>query len=108
MQRNLNTVTARRFSGFYFSPFSCEINYLSTNCNNVFPFQHVKQVLGVEIIDEAVRDAKFNAEANKIENCRFFTGNADDFIMSLMNEPGVAGQDVVAIVDPPRAGLRKL
>lgn len=52
-------------------------------------------------------DAKFNADANQIENCKFFTGNADDFISSLMYEPGVADQDVLAIVDPPRAGLRE-
>lgn len=65
-------------------------------------------MLGVEIIEEAVQDATFNAEANKITNCKFFTGNADDFIYSLMNEPGVADQDVLAIVDPPRAGLRAL
>lgn len=69
--------------------------------------QHCKQVLGVEIIEEAVLDAKFNAEANEIENCKFFTGNADDFISSLMYQPGVADQDVLAIVDPPRAGLRE-
>ena len=69
--------------------------------------QHCKQVLGVEIIEEAVRDAKFNAEANQVENCKFFAGDADDFITSFMHETGVAGQDVLAIVDPPRAGLRK-
>lgn len=75
------------------------------NCDE--SFQHCKQVLGVEIIEEAVLDAKFNADANQIENCKFFTGNADDFISSLMYEPGVADQDVLAIVDPPRAGLRE-
>lgn len=61
----------------------------------------------MEIIDEAVMDAKYNAEANKIENCKFFTGNSDDFIRSLMHEAGVGDKDVLAIVDPPRAGLRE-
>ncbi|GAB0086999.1 Beta-1,3-glucan-binding protein, N-terminal [Sergentomyia squamirostris] len=65
-----------------------------------------KRVLGVEIIEQAVKDAKFNAEANSIENCEFFTGNTDDFIFTLMNRPGVSDGDVLAVVDPPRAGVR--
>lgn len=73
----------------------------------IISFKHCKQVLGVEIVEEAVRDAKFNAEANQIENCKFFAGNSDDFITSLMYEPGVKDTDVLAIVDPPRAGLRE-
>lgn len=60
----------------------------------------------MEIIEEAVHDAKHNAEVNKIENCKFYCGNADDFIYTLMHEAG-KGEQVLAVVDPPRAGLRK-
>ncbi|XP_020716771.1 tRNA (uracil-5-)-methyltransferase homolog A [Ceratitis capitata] len=72
--------------------------------------KHCKQVLGVEIIPEAIEDAEFNAKANKIENCKFFAGNADDYIQSMVREvvygnaPG-APLDLIAVVDPPRAGL---
>ncbi|XP_054734993.1 tRNA (uracil-5-)-methyltransferase homolog A isoform X1 [Anastrepha obliqua] len=72
--------------------------------------KHCKQVLGVEIIPEAIKDAEFNAAANKIGNCKFFAGNADDYIQSMVREvvygnaPG-APLDLIAVVDPPRAGL---
>ncbi|XP_068150109.1 tRNA (uracil-5-)-methyltransferase homolog A [Drosophila tropicalis] len=72
--------------------------------------KHCKQVLGVEIVPDAIKDAEFNAEANGIKNCKFFTGNADDFIKSMVHEAlydQAAGKkcDLIAIVDPPRAGL---
>lgn len=63
-------------------------------------------MLGLEIIPEAVKDAKANAELNKIENCDFFTGKAEDILASVLAR--TKGTDVIAIVDPPRAGLRKI
>ncbi|XP_002026564.2 tRNA (uracil-5-)-methyltransferase homolog A [Drosophila persimilis] len=72
--------------------------------------KHCKRVLGVEIVPDAIKDAQFNAEANGIKNCKFFTGNADDFIKSMVREamyeqePGKP-VDLIAVVDPPRAGL---
>ncbi|XP_055532938.1 tRNA (uracil-5-)-methyltransferase homolog A [Wyeomyia smithii] len=68
--------------------------------------KHCKQVLGVEIIPQAIEDAKHNAELNQIENCKFFAGNADDLITSLIRNANIrSGENLVAIVDPPRAGL---
>ncbi|XP_055599792.1 tRNA (uracil-5-)-methyltransferase homolog A-like [Uranotaenia lowii] len=68
--------------------------------------RHCKQVFGVEIIDQAIEDAKHNAELNDVKNCNFFAGNADDLIMSLVRKANVQeGEKLVAIVDPPRAGL---
>ncbi|EDW18917.1 uncharacterized protein Dmoj_GI11815 [Drosophila mojavensis] len=72
--------------------------------------KHCKQVLGVEIVPDAIKDAEHNAETNGIKNCKFFTGNADDYIKSMVRE-AVYGQepgkpiDLIAVVDPPRAGL---
>jgi len=74
--------------------------------------KHCKQVLGVEIVPDAIKDAEHNAEANGIKNCKFFAGNADDYIKSMVRE-ALYGQepnkpvDLIAVVDPPRAGLRK-
>ncbi|SPP76543.1 tRNA (uracil-5-)-methyltransferase homolog A [Drosophila guanche] len=72
--------------------------------------KHCKRVLGVEIVPDAIKDAEFNAEANGIDNCKFFTGNADDFIKSMVREAMYDEQpgkpvDLIAVVDPPRAGL---
>ncbi|XP_067647883.1 tRNA (uracil-5-)-methyltransferase homolog A isoform X2 [Eurosta solidaginis] len=72
--------------------------------------KHCKQVLGVEIIPEAIKDAESNASANEVTNCKFYAGNADDYIQSMVREvvyanaPG-APLDLIAVVDPPRAGL---
>lgn len=52
-------------------------------------------LVGVEIVPEAVENAKENARANGIENARFYCGDAED--------PHIAGADVI-IVDPPRKG----
>ncbi|CAD7080390.1 unnamed protein product [Hermetia illucens] len=69
-----------------------------------------KQVIGVEIVPDAVKDAQFNAQENNIENCKFHSGNADDYIQSMIREvvygtPNKSELDLVAIVDPPRDGL---
>ncbi|XP_052741414.1 tRNA (uracil-5-)-methyltransferase homolog B isoform X2 [Bicyclus anynana] len=65
--------------------------------------KHCDKVVGLELIAEAVKDAKANAELNQIENCEFFAGKAEDILPSVLAR--VTGDDVVAIVDPPRAGL---
>ena len=61
-----------------------------------------QSVIGVEIIPEAVEDAKFNAKNNNIENARFFCGDASALAAELAKENTKA--DVV-ILDPPRKGL---
>ncbi|CAH0751597.1 unnamed protein product [Diatraea saccharalis] len=65
--------------------------------------KHCSKVLGLELIPEAVKDAKANAELNGIENCEFFTGKAEDILPSVLAR--ATGEDLIAIVDPPRAGL---
>lgn len=63
-----------------------------------------KQIIGVEIIPEAVKDAKFNAELNKIENARFICGDAANAAKELKKEN--IKPDVV-ILDPPRKGCER-
>ena len=60
-----------------------------------------KEIIGVEIIPEAVKDAEFNAWNNDINNARFVCSDAAKAAESLKNE-GVK-PDVI-IVDPPRKG----
>lgn len=64
--------------------------YLSYNC---------KKVIGIEINEEAVKDAKANVKLNGIKNCEFYSGDVSDVISS-QTEPA----DII-VVDPPRAGL---
>lgn len=69
--------------------------------------KYVKQVLGVDNVAQAIKDAEANVKENDIENCKFFTGTAEDYINTLMYQAQGNGGTIVAIVDPPRAGLRK-
>lgn len=64
--------------------------------------KRAERIIGVEIVPDAVCDAKFNAKENGIENTEFICGSAPDAAKRLQNE-GLC-PDVV-IVDPPRKGL---
>jgi 23S rRNA (uracil1939-C5)-methyltransferase len=63
--------------------------------------KNAKEVTGVEIVPEAIKDAKNNAKANNITNAEFFEGDAGEFIINQFNK-GIR-YDVV-IMDPPRKG----
>lgn len=58
---------------------------------------------GVEIVQAAIGDAFVNAEHNGIKNVSFNWGNSDDHIEALVER--AEGGKVLAIFDPPRAGL---
>ena len=60
------------------------------------------KVIGVEVVEQAVEDARDNAKRNGIENAEFFCGDAGQAALQLERE-GVR-PDVV-VVDPPRKGL---
>ena len=66
---------------------------------SLFMAKHVKEVTGVEIVKEAVEDAKQNAKMNGINNANFYLGDAKDDL-----DQYLVDKDVV-IVDPPRKGL---
>ncbi|MBR5309769.1 MAG: 23S rRNA (uracil(1939)-C(5))-methyltransferase RlmD [Oscillospiraceae bacterium] len=63
--------------------------------------KHAKNVIGIELNGNAVRDARMNAKENKIDNIEFFRGDAGDFMVKMAAEGAKA--DVV-FMDPPRAG----
>uniref|UniRef100_A0A8B9VB72 tRNA (uracil(54)-C(5))-methyltransferase n=1 Tax=Anas zonorhyncha TaxID=75864 RepID=A0A8B9VB72_9AVES len=63
----------------------------------------VKKVIGIELCQEAVQDAKANAQINELNNIEFHCGKAEDIVPSLINI--LAPQNLITIVDPPRAGL---
>lgn len=58
-----------------------------------------KEVVGVEINADAIRDAKMNAKLNGIENIQFFADDATNFITRLIDAPNVV------FLDPPRSGM---
>jgi len=64
--------------------------------------RHCRQVLGIEVVEPAVVNARENARANGVENARFITGAAEDVLPRLVKE-GYRPQ--VMVVDPPRKGI---
>lgn len=64
------------------------------------------QILGLEKCAEAVEDAKQNAELNKVTNAEFFTGTAEHILSAVFHR--ATKSNIIAVVDPPRAGLGRL
>lgn len=66
--------------------------------------EKAKEVYGVEIVPQAIENAKMNAKDNGIENVTFEVGDAGEWLV----KKAKAGLDVdVVVVDPPRKGLSK-
>lgn len=76
--------------------------YCGTGTIGLTMAKHVKKLYGVEIVPEAVEDAKQNAAANQIQNAAFLCGDASHAAEAL-HKDGV--QANVILVDPPRKGL---
>ncbi len=64
----------------------------------------VKQVIGVELNKDAVKDAKNNARMNKIENIHFINADATSFMKDMAKEKQKVD---ILIMDPPRSGSTK-
>lgn len=76
--------------------------YCGIGTISLFLAQKAKEVYGVEIIEEAIEDAKKNATLNKMENAHFYTGKAEEIMPKIYKEQNIVASTVV--VDPPRKG----
>lgn len=76
--------------------------YCGIGTISLFLAKHAKQVYGVEIIPQAIEDARANAERNHIENAQFFVGKAEEVLPREYEKNGVYAD--VVVVDPPRKG----
>lgn len=75
--------------------------YCGAGTISLFLSQKAKKVYGIEIVPEAVADAKVNAKINGVENIEFLLGKSEEVIVDLM-ERGIHAD--VVVVDPPRKG----
>ena len=76
--------------------------YCGIGTISLFLGKAAKKVCGVEIVPEAIADAKENAKLNGIENADFFVGKAEDVLPEQYDKYGVYAD--VIVVDPPRKG----
>ena len=79
--------------------------YCGAGTISIFMAPHVRQVVGIELVPEAIKNAYANAGKNKIDNCTFYAGDikrlfTNDFV-------NTHGRPDILIVDPPRAGMHE-
>lgn len=81
--------------------------YCGIGTISLFLAQKAKQVYGVEIIPQAIENAKRNAVKNGIENAEFFVGKSEEVLPEFYEKEAAAGRKAYAdviVVDPPRKG----
>ena len=77
--------------------------YCGTGSIGIFVSRQAAGIVGVEVIDEAVEDARENAVLNGIDHARFFSGDVTELCQDTFFEQH--GHPDVIITDPPRAGM---
>lgn len=77
--------------------------YCGTGSIGIFLSKYVRKIIGVEVIEDAINDAKENAAMNGLTDTHFFAGD----VIHLCNDEffKTHGHPDIVIVDPPRAGL---
>ena len=76
--------------------------YCGIGTISLFLAQKAKKVYGVEIVPQAIEDARRNAEINGIHNAEFFVGKAEEVLPEQFEKNHVHAD--VIVVDPPRKG----
>ena len=74
----------------------CGAGTISIYCAN-----DANKIVGIEMVKEAVEQAKYNSKLNNIKNAEFLAGKVEDLLPEVLNNNSF---DIV-IIDPPRAGL---
>ena len=92
---------ALEYAGLTGNEMVCDL-YCGIGTISLFMAKCAKKVYGIEVVEQAVKDARQNAARNNICNAEFYTGKAEDVLWRLCEERGICA-DVIC-VDPPRKG----
>ncbi len=79
--------------------------YCGTGSIGIFCSAEVQKIVGVEAVDDAIKDAKANAEKNNISNAHFFAGDVIKICTQTFFDQH--GKPDIIITDPPRAGMHE-
>lgn len=79
--------------------------YCGIGTISLFLAQKAKRVIGVEMIQDAIKDAQKNAENNQITNAEFYAGKVEEVVPKLY-EQGIKAD--IVVVDPPRKGCDEI
>ncbi len=77
--------------------------YCGIGTIGIFTSKYVNKVIGIEIVEQAIENAKKNARINEVNNIEFFCGDVEDVLDRLVNVDIIRPN--VIFVDPPRKGL---
>ena len=82
--------------------------YCGIGTISLFLSQKAKKVYGVEIVPQAIEDARRNARLNGIDNAEFFVGKAEEVLPEFYEKSSISDDEMchpdVIVVDPPRKG----
>ena len=68
--------------------------------------RHVRKIVGIELVDDAVKNARVNATRNNVANATYHSGRVEQLLPDVVHSFSADDRkDVVAILDPPRAGV---
>ena len=79
--------------------------YCGIGTISLFLSQKAKKVYGIEIVPQAIEDAKRNAQLNQVQNAEFIVGKAEVELPRLYKQ-GIRAD--VVVVDPPRKGIEEI
>ena len=77
--------------------------YCGIGTIGIFASKRAKKVYGIEIIENAIKDAKENAKINDIQNAEFYCGDVEEVLPRIIEKNNLKPETV--FVDPPRKGL---
>ena len=77
--------------------------YCGIGTIGIFASKYFKKVYGIEIVEDAIKDAKENAKINNIENIEFYAGDVEQILPKIIEKENIKPN--VVFVDPPRKGL---
>ena len=91
--------------------------YCGIGTISLFLAKNARKVYGVEIVPQAIEDARNNAKRNGIDNAEFFVGKAEEVVPAFYekalkqaqdSEAGKSIRPDVVVVDPPRKGCEEV
>lgn len=77
--------------------------YCGIGTIGIFASKYFKEVYGIEIVEQAIEDAKENAKINNVNNIEFYAGDVEKVLPQILEN--IEEKPNVVFVDPPRKGL---
>lgn len=79
--------------------------YCGIGTIGIFMANKAKAVYGIEIVEDAIKDAKENCKINNISNAKYYAGDTEKLLADLIEKEKIIPD--VMVIDPPRKGLDK-